>query len=179
MKSINFMNFIKRENGAAKVPARSDSKEMALRPVRSEAKEVSPTLNQSLAHSFIKLYMSAMAPINDVNVYAGLGQKLVVNTCDALAVWAAVWSLGATCDTDTRPKFGEFLRKLLAGNVSDVKMPKRIQFPDRGSVFDYCWVRPTPTIHHRRAGSKRRRNVSKHLYRSASVPAPCGCVHAF
>jgi dynein heavy chain len=108
--------------------------------VNKNGQPVTPTLDQSLAYSFIRLLLGELKKLDDPELYAALGAKAVTNTCDALAVWSAIWSIGAVCSTDTRPAFSTFVRSLLGGQVEGVKMPKRILFPDRGSAFDHIWI---------------------------------------
>jgi dynein heavy chain len=60
-------------------------------------------------------------------------------------VFACIWSIGATSDTDSRVKFDAFLRDLIKGKNTDYPIPDafgsklEISFPDNGLVFDYFY----------------------------------------
>jgi dynein heavy chain, axonemal len=62
------------------------------------------------------------------------------------AIFACVWSIGATSDTDSRLKFDSFFRELLKGKVDDYPIPEvcggKVDFviPDSGTVYDYFFV---------------------------------------
>ena len=56
-------------------------------------------------------------------------------------IFALIWSLGATCDSDSRDKFDFFVRDLLGGKSGEHPIPEivgkiEIPFPADGSVFD-------------------------------------------
>ena len=56
-------------------------------------------------------------------------------------IFSLIWSLGATCDTDSRDKFDFFLRNLLSGGLEDHATPQlvgkiEIPLPNEGSVYD-------------------------------------------
>jgi dynein heavy chain len=59
------------------------------------------------------------------------------------AQWAAIWSLGATGDTDSRIKFDAYFRDLLRGKfepIPDIFQGKfDLQIPDKGLVHDYYY----------------------------------------
>ncbi len=57
-------------------------------------------------------------------------------------VFACVWSIGATSDTDSRVKFDVYLKELLRGKVSEYPIPDslgklEISFPDNGTLYDF------------------------------------------
>ncbi len=60
-------------------------------------------------------------------------------------VFGAIWSIGATSDSDSRVKFDAFLRELIKGKVAEHPVPDvlgklEVGFPDNGLVFDYFYV---------------------------------------
>lgn len=50
---------------------------------------------------------------------------------DELFLFALIWSVMATCDSDSRDKFSEYFRKLIP-SVTPVEIPE-------GSVYNYMW----------------------------------------
>lgn len=53
-----------------------------------------------------------------------------------------VWSIGGTCDSDSRTLFDIFVRDILAGRMEDNPVPAAVgkwemPFEDRGLVYDY------------------------------------------
>ena len=60
--------------------------------------------------------------------------------------FSLVWSLGSSCDTDSRHKFDSYFRDLVSGKISDHAAPSSIgkmdiPFPDTGLVYDYMFER--------------------------------------
>lgn len=53
-----------------------------------------------------------------------------------------VWSLGATLITEHRKPFDSYLKRLFNGDLAADKK-KKMQFPDRGLLYDYC-LQPKP-----------------------------------
>ena len=59
-------------------------------------------------------------------------------------VFACVWSIGATSDTESRIKFDAFFRELLKGKSTDYPIPEAIgkiesTIPENGLVFDFFY----------------------------------------
>ena len=59
-------------------------------------------------------------------------------------LFSLVWSIGASVDTDSRPKFDSFLRELLTGKDEKHPIPSSIgkvdnAFPTDGLVYDFLF----------------------------------------
>jgi hypothetical protein len=59
-------------------------------------------------------------------------------------LFSLVWSIGASIDTDSRPKFDTFLRDLLTGKDEKHPIPASIgkidnAFPTDGLVYDFLF----------------------------------------
>ena len=57
-------------------------------------------------------------------------------------VFGAIWSIGATSDTDSRVKFDELLREALKGKHPEYPIPEtvaswNVTFPENGLVHDF------------------------------------------
>ena len=61
-------------------------------------------------------------------------------------MFGAIWSLGATSDTESRVKFDVFFRELMRGKVAEHPIPDLLgktidaPFPEIGLVYDYFYV---------------------------------------
>jgi dynein heavy chain len=68
---------------------------------------------------------------------------------EPLFLFALVWGVGGAINGDSRTKFDEFLRQLLAGTVEGHVKPKSLKFakntvfPERGLVFDFFFKTDT------------------------------------
>eukprot|EP00930_Biecheleria_cincta_P034372 TRINITY_DN23765_c0_g1_i1.p1 TRINITY_DN23765_c0_g1~~TRINITY_DN23765_c0_g1_i1.p1 ORF type:complete len:4302 (-),score=866.21 TRINITY_DN23765_c0_g1_i1:110-13015(-) len=110
--------------------------------VLKQCKTVSPVQEQNLVQAFLSLLITHLQQGYKAENMARetADPKAIIAMCDCYAVWSAIWGIGATCETNSRPMFGQFLRKLLTGQADNSpKPPKKLQpaLPDRGSVFDY------------------------------------------
>lgn len=55
-----------------------------------------------------------------------------------------MWSVGGSCDTDSREKFSECVRELLSGKSEDYPPPESVgrwdcPMHEAGLVYDYCY----------------------------------------
>ena len=62
-------------------------------------------------------------------------------------IFSIVWSVGATLDGNGRIAFDKFLRNLISGmndafpRPKSIKISKQTNFPDRGSIYDFLFVK--------------------------------------
>ena len=62
-------------------------------------------------------------------------------------LFSIVWSVGATLDGNGRIAFDKFLRNLISGmndafpRPKSIKISKQTNFPDRGSIYDFLFVK--------------------------------------
>jgi len=109
--------------------------------VLEQCKQVSPTVEQGMVQSFLLLLTTHLTiGFKDERFQQEIADKKAITAMmDCYAVFSAVWGIGAVCETSSRQLFGQYFRKLLAGQVESHKPFKKITpaFPDRGSVFDY------------------------------------------
>lgn len=69
---------------------------------------------------------------------------LVVSPLQGSFAFATVWSIGGTCDSDSRIIFDTFLRETLAGKSETNPVPKAVgkwecPFEEKGLVYDYVY----------------------------------------
>ncbi|CEM30102.1 unnamed protein product [Vitrella brassicaformis CCMP3155] len=114
---------------------------------RSSLAEVSPSQDQNLVASYLKLLTSLLKPLCDVDYKAGLGDKQLSSFVDASCAFATIWSIGASTNTATRKSLDIVLKKLLAGSFEGIKQLKKITpaLPERGSCFDFVYRAETNT----------------------------------
>ncbi|GLI63290.1 hypothetical protein VaNZ11_006196 [Volvox africanus] len=124
--------------------------------VRKNCKELIPTADISLPNSLMHIMTSMMDELKDPRQVGLMGSREVLKQLDGMFVFALVWSVGATTDTDGRARFSDFVRKLLEGSV-DRKMSRTdfdlgpgleiidpgfkivVPPPKDGLVYDYVW----------------------------------------
>ncbi|CAF0988415.1 unnamed protein product, partial [Didymodactylos carnosus] len=111
-----------------------------LEHVRKVTKELSPTGDSNLVRSMMNWINVCMRdalkeeeePEKNKNV-----RSWVIYT----TIWAAIWSIGATSDTDSRIKFDVFFRDVLRAKfepIPDIFGGKfDLQIPEKGIVHDY------------------------------------------
>eukprot|EP00794_Sanderia_malayensis_P006878 gene6878-7653_t len=67
----------------------------------------------------------------------------------SLLLFAICWSFGGTMDGDSRLKFSDYLKHLISGNdkqyprPKDLKLSRNVQFPGKGSIYDYYFDKAT------------------------------------
>ncbi|PAA45958.1 hypothetical protein BOX15_Mlig009546g7, partial [Macrostomum lignano] len=121
--------------------------EDAIEFVRKGLKEIVPTTNGQLTFSLLKMMDTFFKPfMKSDELELGtrrkkkeeektLPQEVLDKIGDVLEPWfffSLVWSVGATCDNDSRKKFDRFLRGRMS-NDEGVKY----KFPEEGLVYDY------------------------------------------
>lgn len=62
----------------------------------------------------------------------------------AAFAFSLVWSVGGSCDTDSREKFSEFFRETISGNSKDHPVPVSVgkwdcPMDESGLVYDYYY----------------------------------------
>ncbi|XP_046853911.1 dynein axonemal heavy chain 7-like isoform X3 [Xenia sp. Carnegie-2017] len=108
--------------------------------VRKQCKEYLPTSDSNLANSLMNL-VEILMKIATENEFDVKHLKLwLINSF----MFSLVWSIGASVDTDSRPKFDSFLRELLAGNNKNHPVPDSIgkidnSFPNDALVYDFLF----------------------------------------
>ncbi|EFJ50020.1 dynein heavy chain 6 [Volvox carteri f. nagariensis] len=120
--------------------------------VRKNCRELVPTADISLPNSLMHIMTSMMDELKDPKQVAQMGSREVLKQLDGIFVFALVWSVGATTDTDGRAQFNDFVRKLLEGSVSARSLSQREREGGRlsftelwcvcvcdGLVYDYVW----------------------------------------
>lgn len=110
--------------------------------IRNHIDETSPTQDQNLIKSFMRLYQSMMKDLYEQESYAIYGDtKVRLAILEGKFVFSLVWTLGGSADTNSRKKIEAEIKKLLSGNIAIHNYDKKkVSFPERGSLFDYNYV---------------------------------------
>ncbi|KAM9226992.1 LOW QUALITY PROTEIN: dynein axonemal heavy chain 12 [Leptosomus discolor] len=124
----------------------------ALRLRQKQYKELVPTSNKTLTRIFEMLIcQTVQEDHSNRNIRAWIMVGFFLTCCFA---FATIWSIGGTCDGDSRIIFDNFLRETLAGKSGINPVPMSVgkwecPFEEKGLVYDYmyelkgrgCWVR--------------------------------------
>ncbi|XP_015263237.1 PREDICTED: dynein heavy chain 12, axonemal, partial [Gekko japonicus] len=110
----------------------------ALRLRQKKCKELVPTSNSNTVVSLTRLFEMLICDI----VQKDPTNKNIRKWIMACFAFSMVWSIGGTCDSDSRNLFDIFVRDILAGRLEDHPVPAavgkwEIPFEDRGLVYDY------------------------------------------
>ncbi|XP_031567893.1 dynein heavy chain 3, axonemal-like [Actinia tenebrosa] len=118
--------------------------------IRHECKFFILSSDMHLVLSFQRLYSCLMDEIEAQDHAEGadrMSASQITNWLQGLFLFSMVWSIGGTLNGDSRKKFDAFFRLLISGTdkdnqkPKDIKMSKQNVFPDRGTVYDYYFVK--------------------------------------
>uniref|UniRef100_A0A8C7T912 Dynein axonemal heavy chain 12 n=1 Tax=Oncorhynchus mykiss TaxID=8022 RepID=A0A8C7T912_ONCMY len=133
----------------------------SLRMLRKQCREVVPTSNSNTVVSLTRLFeMLLTQPLKE-----DTGNKNI-RTWAAFA-FSLVWSVGGSCDTDSRKRFDEYLRDIILGKADNHPIPASVSkwecpHDEKGLVYDYYyefkgkgrWVHWTDSIKNINLGDK-------------------------
>ncbi|MFT7804825.1 dynein heavy chain 12, axonemal [Arapaima gigas] len=112
----------------------------ALRMLRKLCREVVATSNSNVVVSLTRLISMLLTdPLLD-----NPGNKIIQTWIMAAFAFSMVWSVGGSCDTDSRSKFDTFLREIVSGRSADHPIPAAVgkwdcNFNEKGLVYDYFY----------------------------------------
>lgn len=118
--------------------------------LRHECKFFIQTSDMHLVNSFMNLYTCLLDEIAAQENAEGadrMSTSQITSWLQCLFIFAMVWSIGGTINGDSRKKFDAFFRLLISGTDKDhpkpgnIKMTKQNVFPDRGTVYDFYFVK--------------------------------------
>eukprot|EP00798_Chlamydomonas_sp_ICE-L_P008519 gene8518-4817_t len=125
--------------------------------IRKNCRELVPTSDIALPVSLMNIMDSLMDELRPLEGKPlQLPAKDIVKFIDSVFVFALIWSIGGTTESDGRAKFSDFLRKLLNNEV-DRKMDRTdfdlgpgleitdpgfklaLPFPKEGTIYDFMY----------------------------------------
>ncbi|XP_050552039.1 dynein axonemal heavy chain 1 isoform X2 [Spodoptera frugiperda] len=106
----------------------------ALELLRSEMTEIVVSIDSALVLKFLELLDYKLRPLtgkDDRPPPPPNFLSLMPRLAPLWVVWSIIWSVGATCDLNSRGVFSEFIRKVTTENGF------KPLFPEAGRVYDY------------------------------------------
>ncbi|XP_025934664.1 dynein heavy chain 12, axonemal [Apteryx rowi] len=112
----------------------------ALRLLQKQCKELVPTSNSNVVVSLTRLFEMLICK----TVQEDPTNKNIRTWIMGCFAFSAVWSIGGTCDADSRILFDTFLRETLSGKSEINPVPKSVgkwecPFDEKGLVYDYMY----------------------------------------
>jgi dynein heavy chain len=84
------------------------------------------------------MFKSLLSDYEEEAKYAAMERKNLIQGLQSKFIFSLVWSLGGSLTTEARKPFDTFLKRLLNGDMAGGDKRKRLQFPERGLLYDYC-----------------------------------------
>ncbi|XP_038618403.1 dynein heavy chain 3, axonemal [Tachyglossus aculeatus] len=117
--------------------------------IRLKCKCVVSTSPIHLAFSMMRLYTCLLDEIKNAgeDEQESLTNQQIFLWLQGLFLFAVVWTVAGTINSDSRKKFDVFFRNLLLGmddsnpRPKSVKLTKNNIFPERGSVYDFYFLK--------------------------------------
>ncbi|KAF4078180.1 hypothetical protein AMELA_G00196410 [Ameiurus melas] len=112
----------------------------AHRMLRKNCKEVVSTSNSNTVVSLTRLFeMLITEPVNEEP-----GNKNIRTWIMAAFAFSLVWSVGGSCDGESRERFDKFLREIIMGKSDKHPVPASVSkwecpFDEKGLVYDYTY----------------------------------------
>ncbi|NXG19392.1 DYH7 protein, partial [Grallaria varia] len=124
----------------------------AVKVRQKQCKELVPTSNTNVVVSLTRLFEMLICPTvqedpTNKSIRAWImffRQLLIFLPLQGCFAFATVWSIGGTCDGDSRIIFNNFLRDTLSGKSATGPVPKSVgkwecPFEEKGLVYDYVY----------------------------------------
>ena len=100
-------------------------------------------MHQNLVMSLLKLFGDSLKYFKDPVLFEEMEEKDRIKIIDCMFVFSVTWSLGAAVISSHRRNFNIWLRRILGGDVVEVKNKgKKIapSIPESGNHFDYLFL---------------------------------------
>ena len=108
--------------------------------IRNKVVETTPTLSANLVVSLMKLFKSLLSKFDTKDYYEKFEIKTRLNIIDNLFIFSLIWSLGASAVYESRKPFDLQIKKIVSGDIPELRRDKKIYLPDRGVLYDYSYV---------------------------------------
>ena len=111
--------------------------------VRNDCNETTPTQDQNLVTSCFKIWRGLLTVFDNDNFITTMDKKQAHSTIESCFIFAAVWSLCISINTEFRRPFDMQFKKICNGELDTMKqkLEKKI-LPstfDRGLIYDYIY----------------------------------------
>jgi dynein heavy chain len=117
--------------------------EPTLEQINSKMRLIAPSMQQNLVVSLLRLFGTLIRIFDDTEYFDSIEEKDRIKIIDCLFLFSMTWSLGASVISSDRRSYNIFLRRLLGGDIPELKNKgKKIQpsLPESGSHFDYIFL---------------------------------------
>lgn len=117
-----------------------------LEELRRKSQEISPSQDQNLVMSLLRIYRCMLQIFDEESFYNKADLKNKINLLDQFFVFSVIWSLGGSVSTDYRKPMNLFMKRLFGGDMNapaDGKK-KKISLPDSGLLYDYKYDLKAP-----------------------------------
>ena len=115
--------------------------------IRGECKETTPTEDQNLVVSLLRLWRSLMKVFDDETLYPSpLDKKQTAGILEQSFIFASIWSVCVSVNTEYRRPLDQHFKKVLNGDIEGIAKLKNKILPaafDRGTVYDYVYYPET------------------------------------
>jgi len=119
----------------------------AIKFIRRELKEVSPSSDIQLGWSLLKMFESLITPFKvEPNKFA-LDEKAALTVVEGVFLFSLTWSVCCSVDAAGRHKMSDFIRECTAGTVPSPYNEEGDRgsymisnpFPKEGTIYQYCY----------------------------------------
>lgn len=114
--------------------------------LRGSCAEYAVSQDQNLVVSMLRILRTLLSCFDDEKFYESCDKKQVQKTIESSFLFACIWSLCCTVQTDYRRPFDKYFKAVVAGQVEGIaKLKHRISPPvfDKGIIYDYCYTPET------------------------------------
>ena len=115
--------------------------------IRKEAKETTPTEDQNLVVSLLRLWRALLKCYDDESIYPSpLDKKETATIIESCFLFALIWSVCISINTECRRPFDQHVKKVCNGDLEGIPKLKNKILPsafDRGTIYDYCYYPET------------------------------------
>ncbi|XP_054630913.1 dynein axonemal heavy chain 7-like [Dunckerocampus dactyliophorus] len=110
------------------------------RILRKNCREVVPTTNWNTTVSLCRLFEMLLTEPLETET----GDKIIRTWIMAAFTFSLVWSVGGSCDSNSREKFSEFFRDIVSGKIGEHPVPDVVgkwecPVDEKGLVYDYFY----------------------------------------
>ena len=121
--------------------------EPILDELRRRGQEISPSQDQNLIMSLMRIYRCCLQIFDEEQYYTKIDLKNKLNLLDQFFVFSCIWSLGGSVTTDYRKSMSMLMKRHFGGDMAappDGKK-KKIILPDSGLLYDYKYTLKSPS----------------------------------
>ena len=96
--------------------------------------------------SMLRIWRALLKFFDEEANWGSLDKKKIAAMIEHCFLFAAIWSLGVSIDTEYRRPFDQYFKKICNGEIEGMAKLKHKVLPsafDRGTIYDYCYLPET------------------------------------